>query len=131
MIMNNGLLQKTEWKAEEHLPVIVSHYCVKKNETVRIKVKIGKQINHPGKNEHNIAWIDIYFSAQDVMFPQLIGRVEFTSNGELAQDTDTGAVHSCDDAIFKFKPDKSGVIYATSYCDTHGFCQSSAELKVV
>jgi len=40
-------------------------------------VAVGRQIPHPNKTEHHIAWIDVYFRPEGEKFPYQVGKAEF------------------------------------------------------
>lgn len=124
------LYQSADWKAEKHVPVIEAPDAVKKGETVKLTVCVGKEIAHPNKTEHHIRWIDVYFHPENEKFPVQIGKVEFTAHGESAQGPDTGTVYCNPEAILNFKTEKPGTIIASSYCNIHGLWQNSKTIKV-
>jgi len=118
------LIKTGDWKGEKHVPVIEAPEKIKKGEEIEITVSIGKEIPHPNKPEHHIAWIDIFFLPENSNFPIELGRFEFNSHG-YSEGTYTEPV-----VKIKFKTEKSGTIIAVSYCNIHGLWQSSKELKV-
>lgn len=124
------LFQSADWKAEKHVPVIEAPDKAKKGEFFRVVAAIGKQIAHPNKTEHHISWIEVYFLPEGEKFPYQIGRVEFLAHGASVQGPDTSSVYTHHEVALSFKTDKSGVIYASSYCNIHGLWQNSKELKV-
>ncbi len=124
------LLQAADWKTEKHVPVIECGDKVKKGELFRIIVNVGKEIAHPNKTEHHIRWIAVYFQPQGEKFPYQIGKAEFTAHGESAQGPDTSTVYTHHEAVFIFKTDKPGTIYASSYCNIHGLWQNSKEIAL-
>lgn len=125
-----NLYQEADWKKEKHIPVIEAPAKAKKGEIFKVTVSIGKEIAHPNKTEHHIRWISVYFQPEGEKFPYQIGRAEFTAHGESVQGPDTSSVYTHHEATFGFRTEKSGVIYASSYCNIHGLWESSCELKV-
>ncbi|MBI4706409.1 MAG: class II SORL domain-containing protein [Candidatus Omnitrophica bacterium] len=124
------LLQSADWKTEKHVPVVESPVAVKKGEFFRITVKVGKEIQHPNKTEHHIRWIAVYFQPEGEKFPYQIGKAEFSAHGESVNGSDTSTVYTHPEVVLNFKTDKSGTIFASSYCNIHGLWQSVKELKV-
>lgn len=117
------LYQSGDWKGEKHVPVIHAPETARLGEYLDIKVLIGEEIAHPNTLEHHIAWIKVYFQPEGNKFPVEIANVNFSSHGEYGNFTDAYAQ-------VRFKAEKSGTIYATSYCNIHGLWENSAELKV-
>lgn len=117
------LYQSGDWKGEKHVPVIHAPETAKSGEYLDIKVLIGEEIAHPNTLEHHIAWIKVYFQSEGSKFPVEIATVNFSSHGELGNFTDAYAQ-------VRFKAEKSGTIYATSYCNIHGLWENTAELKI-
>lgn len=124
------LFQSADWKAEKHVPVIEAPQTVKKGELFKVMVSVGKEVAHPNKTEHHIRWITIFFHPRDEKFPYQIARAEFNSHGESAQGPDTSTIYTHHEAVISFKTDKSGTIFASSYCNIHGLWQNSKELNV-
>lgn len=124
------LFQSADWKTEKHVPVIEVPDKVKKGEIFKVTATIGKEIAHPNKTEHHIRWIAVYFQMQDGKFPYQIGKAEFTAHGESTEGPDTSTVYTHHEAVFSFKTDKPGTIFASSYCNIHGFWQNSKDIEV-
>ncbi|NLN15433.1 MAG: superoxide reductase [Tissierellia bacterium] len=119
----NGLYQKADWKEEKHVPVIYAPESVKKGEEVEVKVIIGEEIPHPNTLEHYIRWIKIYFYPEGAKFPIEIATFDFAAHGE-------SDIYTEYFGVAKFKPNKTGTIIASSYCNIHGLWENSQELKV-
>lgn len=124
------LFQSSDWKTEKHVPVIEFQGDAKKGEMFRVAVSVGKEIPHPNKTEHHICWIEVYFQPQGEKFPYAVARMEFSAHGASVNGADTSTVYTHPEITANFKTDKSGVIYASSYCNIHGLWQSSKELKI-
>lgn len=124
------LFQNADWKTEKHVPVIEAPDKVKKGELIKISATVGKEIAHPNKTEHHIRWIDVYFQTDGEKFPCQIGKVEFNAHGESSKGPDTSSVYTHHEAVLSFKTEKSGTIYASSYCNIHGLWQNSKKLSV-
>lgn len=124
------LWQGADWKIEKHMPVIEVSDRVKKGEVFEVKVSIGKEIAHPNKTEHHIRWVEVCFHPKGEKFPYQVGRVEFNAHGESTQGPDTSTVYTHHCAVLNFKTDKSGTIYASSYCNIHGLWQNYKDLTV-
>jgi superoxide reductase len=124
------LFQSADWKKEKHIPVIEVVDKAKKGELVVVTVSVGKEIPHPNSTAHHIRWIELYFQAQGEKFPYQLGRFEFNAHGESALGPDTSTVFTHPESSIKFKTEKSGVLFASSYCNIHGLWQNSKELEV-
>ena len=118
------LFQTADWKAEKHAPGIVAPDKVKKGEWVDVRVEVGKEIPHPNTTAHHISWIRVTFKADEDKFPYEIGQADFLAHGASAEGADTSTIYSHPQASVRFKTDKPGVIFATSYCNIHGLWQS-------
>jgi superoxide reductase len=123
------LFQTADWKAEKHVPVIEMPAKVKKGENIKLVVSVGKQIAHPNTTEHNIAWIDVLFLPDGEKLPSHLGRFEFLAHGASVQGPNTSTVYTHPEVTLTFKTEKSGVVYAGSYCNIHGLWTGSMELK--
>lgn len=124
------LFQSADWKAEKHVPVIESAEKVKKGDVLKVSVTVGKEIPHPNTTEHHISWAEIYFQAEGEKFPYQIGRFDFLAHGSSAQGPNTSTIFTQPAVIAAFKTEKSGTIFASSYCNIHGLWKSSKEIKV-
>ena len=102
----------------------------KKSEWIPLTVTVGKEIPHPNSTAHHIRWIEVYFQAKGEKFPYQLARVEFVAHGESAQGADTSTIFTHPEAVFKFKSDKSGTIFASSYCNIHGLWQSAKDIEI-
>jgi superoxide reductase len=125
-----NLYQTADWKAEKHVPVIDAPDTFKKSEFTKVTVGVGKQIAHPNTTEHHIRWIEVYFQPDGEKFPYEIGRFEFNAHGESAQGPNTSTVFTHPEATVSFKTDKSGTIFAGSFCNIHGLWESSKKITV-
>jgi len=124
------LWQSADWKLEKHVPVIEVPDKPKKGESFKVAVSVGKEIPHPNTTEHHIRWIEVYFLAEGEKFPCQIGKFEFTAHGESAQGPNTSTIYTQPEVICSFKTEKSGAIFASSYCNIHGLWKNSQEIKV-
>lgn len=122
------LFQGADWKTEKHIPVIEAADKVKKSSFFKITVTVGKEISHPNRTEHHIRWIGVYFHPQGEKFPYQIAKAEFSAHGESVQGPDTSTVYTHPEVTLNFKTDKSGTIYASSYCNIHGLWQNSKDI---
>ncbi len=123
------LFQSGDWAKEKHVPVIEIMEA-DKGKGVRIKASIGKEIQHPNTTAHHIAWIAVYFLPEGGKFPYQVGKAEFTSHGASTEGADTSTVYTSPEASMLFKTEKSGTLYASSYCNIHGLWQGEAELTL-
>lgn len=119
----SGLYQSGDWKGEKHVPVIHAPEVAKKGEQIQVRVVVGEEIAHPNTFEHYISWIKVYFQPEGGKFPIEIGNFDFAAHGESGLFTEPNASLS-------FIGEKSGTIYATSYCNIHGLWENSKEIKI-
>lgn len=124
------LFQTADWKTEKHSPVIELVGSAKKGEVITLNLSVGKEIAHPNTSAHHINWIDVYFHPEGEKFPYQLGKFDYTSHGASAQGADTSSIYTEPFSVLKFKTEKSGVIYASSYCNIHGLWSSTFELKI-
>lgn len=124
------LLQSADWKSEKHVPVIESPDKIKKGETCKIKVTVGKEIAHPNTTAHHIRRIAVYFLPKGEKFPYQIGEFEFCAHGESVQGPDTSSVYALPVVETTFKTEKSGAVLAVSYCNIHGLWENLREIEV-
>lgn len=123
------VFQSADWKQEKHVPVIELPGEVKKEEFFKLTISVGKEIPHPNTTEHHIRWIEVYFHPEGDKFPYQIGRFEFTAHGEASQGPNTSTVYTHPEVICNVKTEKSGIIYAASYCNIHGLWENSKRLE--
>ena len=124
------LLQSADWKQEKHVPVIEAPDHVKAGELFTIVVSVGKEIAHPNTTEHHIRWITVFFKADGEKFPCQIGRTEFSAHGESAEGPNTSTLYTHPEISMRFKTEKPGTFFVTSFCNIHGLWQNSQEISV-
>ena len=125
------LYQSADWKTEKHVPVIECPDAVKSGEPFQITVSIGKEVAHPNTTEHHIRWIQLVFKPEGDKFAYQVGNFEFTAHGESVEGPNTGAVYTNHSVTAGVKLNKSGVLYATSFCNIHGLWQNQKPIKVI
>jgi superoxide reductase len=124
------LFQGGDWKTEKHVPEIEAPETVSPDELFRVTVGVGREVSHPNKTEHYIAWIALYFQPEDEKFPYQVGKVDFTAHGASARGADTSGVYTHHEGMFSMKTAKGGTLYAESYCNVHGLWQHSRPLSI-
>ncbi len=124
------IFQSADWKKEKHVPVIEVVDKVKKGENVSVTVLVGKEIPHPNTTEHHIAWIDVYFQPGEGKFPYHLGRFEFSSHGASTDGPNTSTIFTHPTVSLTFKAEKSGALFALSYCNIHGLWINSREINI-
>ncbi|MFH2137997.1 MAG: class II SORL domain-containing protein [Candidatus Omnitrophota bacterium] len=124
------ILQTADWKSEKHVPVIDSPDAVKKGEEIEITVSVGKEIAHPNTTEHYISWIELYFLAEGAKLAVELGRFEFAAHGASAQGPNTSMIFTKPSVTIKIKTEKSGTLFASSYCNIHGLWESAKGIMV-
>ncbi len=121
------LLKTADWKSEKHVPVIE---VLEKGDKIKLCVSVGKEIAHPNKTEHHIAWIEVYFHPEGGKFPYMVGKADFSAHGASVDGPDTSTVYTEPTATLSFKTGKSGTLYAFSYCNIHGLWVNEEELSL-
>ena len=124
------LFQAADWKKEKHAPVIDAPDTIKAGELLKVTVSVGKEIPHPNTTEHHIRWIEVYFLPDNEKFPYQIAKSDFYAHGESAQGPNTGTVFTIPEVTLTMKSNKSGQIFAASFCNIHGLWQNSKNLKM-
>jgi superoxide reductase len=130
MALIKDLFQSADWKKEKHVPVIDAPAAVRKGETTKITVAVGKEIPHPNTSEHFIGWVEVYFLPQGEKFPCQLARAEFVAHGASTQGPNTSTIYTQPLVTFDFKTEKPGDIIATSYCNIHGLWESAKAITV-
>ena len=125
----SNLFKSDDWKKEKHIPVIEAPVELSKGEICKVKISVGKAIPHPNNTSHHIKWIAAFFLPENEKFPYQLARAEFAAHGESTEGADTSTVYTEPDVFFNFKTEKSGTIFASSYCNIHGLWQSSHVIK--
>jgi superoxide reductase len=131
MIELSERIQKADWKAEKHVPVIECPEQVKADELFAVKVSLGKEIPHPNTTEHHIRWISLLFHPEGAKFTYQIGHYEFSAHGESGDGANKGPVWTHHETTAFVKISKPGILYALAYCNIHGLWQSSKPIRVV
>ncbi|TRZ96232.1 superoxide reductase [bacterium] len=124
------LFQTADWKTEKHVPVITVSEGANKVEAIKVTVTVGKEIAHPNTTEHHIAWIEVYFLADGEKFSYQIGRFEFGAHGGSTQGPNTSTVYTSPEVTCYLKTEKSGVLFASSYCNIHGIWQGTQKIDL-
>jgi superoxide reductase len=124
------LWQTSDWKTEKHVPVIECPDSVKIEQLFEIKVTIGKEVSHPNTTEHHIRWIQLFFHPAGEKFSYQIANCEFTAHGESVDGGDKGPVYTHHSVTVTAKLKKPGTLYASSFCNIHGFWENQKEIKV-
>ena len=124
------LLQSADYKSEKHVPVIEAPDKVKKQDTFKVNLSVGKEIAHPNTTEHHIAWLELYFLPKGEKFPYQVARFDFAAHGASAQGPNTSSIYTQPAAACSLESEKSGSLIASSYCNIHGLWESSKEITV-
>lgn len=104
-------------KRENHTPKIEAPREVKAGETFSVRIYVQ---GHPNTVQHSFRWFELYFYEEDREFnPIFVARAELTP--EISEQ----------EATFRVKLNKSGVIYAVAYCNLHGVWENRKEIKVL
>jgi superoxide reductase len=130
MVAMKDIFQSADFKSEKHVPVIEAEDKVKRGETIKVSVTVGKEIPHPKPSEHHISWIELYFLPKSEKFPYQVARLEFNAHGASTQGPNTSSVYTAATAEINFKTDKPGTIIVSSYCNIHGLWENFKEINV-
>lgn len=112
------------YSAEQHLPVIDAPDTVKRGDIVKVKVRINR-------TEHDIRWISVYFQPRGEHNLQQLGRFEFMPRGEESGDTGEGAACTRLEGVMRFRVEKSGTIFVSSYCNVHGLWENFRDITML
>lgn len=124
------LFQSADWKKEKHVPVIEASKKLKKGDVCKLAVSVGKEIAHPNTTEHHIRRISVYFLPEGEKFPYQIGEYRFCAHGESVQGPNTSSVYANPAVETSFKTDKSGTVFAVSFCNIHGLWENFLDIEV-
>lgn len=124
------LYKQADWKSEKHVPVIEAPDSVGADQVFEVKVSVGKEISHPNTTEHHIRWIKLYFMPEGGSAVYEVARLEFSAHGESGEGANQGPVHTHHQGSAFLKTQKSGTLYATSYCNIHGLWENAKALRV-
>ncbi len=124
------LYQVADWKTEKHVPVIECADEVAAEEMFDISVSLGKEIAHPNTTEHHIMWIKVHFKPNEDKFSYDLGNFEFSAHGASVEGPNTGPAYTNHSVVCRVKLKKSGVIFATAYCNIHGLWENSKTINV-
>lgn len=113
-------VQTGDWKAEKHVPEL--EFEKLEGGKVKVTAHVGAEIAHPNTDEHHISWIKVFFQAEGSKFPVEVASYQFSSHGESEIFTDPIATGV-------FNTEKTGTLYALSYCNIHGLWENSLELN--
>ncbi len=103
-------------KAETHTPKIEAPDTVKKGEPFTVKITVGP---HEMKSHHSIRYVEIWFYEEGRAFnPVRIAKIEWEPEYAVAE------------ASVKVVLNKSGTLYAISYCNLHGLWEARKEVRV-
>lgn len=112
------LVQSGDWAKEKHVPALQVSKCEK---GITITTQVGAEVAHPNTLEHHISWIKVYFKPEGAKFPVEVGTYEFASHGE-------EEIFSTPKVETFIETQKSGTVYALSYCNVHGLWENSVTL---
>jgi superoxide reductase len=116
-------LQSGDWKGEKHVPVIHVPEKVNAEEGFELRVSIGDAVKHPNTLEHHIVWFKVFYKEYGGKFPVELADFNFSAHGEAGAFTEPVGVT-------QVKLNKSGKIFAISYCNIHGLWENSVDIIV-
>jgi superoxide reductase len=124
------LFQTADWTKEKHVPVIDCPDQVGADEFFDIAVAIGKEIAHPNTTEHHIRWIGLHFKPEGDKFAHELGLFTFAAHGESVDGPNKGPAYTNHSVVCRVKVNKPGTLYASAYCNIHGYWEFEKELKL-
>lgn len=116
-------LQSGDWKGEKHVPIIHAPETVTAGEPFELRISVGDAVGHPNTLEHYISWFKVFFHAEGAKFPVELANFRFPAHGEGENFTDPVG-------CAQVRLQKSGTLYAQSYCNIHGMWENSKDIKV-
>ena len=125
----SSTIQRADWKAEKHAPVLEAPDSVKAGEFFTVSAGLGKAIAHPNTAQHYIAWLSVYFLPDGAKLPIQLAHAEFKAHGESTGDQ-PGPAFTNPSMPASVKLAKSGVLQAVAYCNIHGAWESSKPIRV-
>lgn len=128
--MITDFIKSGDFKGEKHVPAIEAPATVKAGEAFEITATVGKEIAHPNKPEHHISWIKLFYLPEGSTMLIELANYEFTTHSAAMDITAQGPAKTEPVAKATVKLEKSGKIFALSYCNIHGLWQSEAEVVV-
>jgi len=123
-------IQTDDYKKEKHVPVIEAPESVTGGEVFKVKVSVGKEVDHPNTTDHHIRWISLFFLADGEDNPIQIGDILFEAHGSSTKGPDTSTVYTNHCGTLELRTEKPGVLMASSYCNIHGLWESSRRLEI-
>jgi len=118
-------------RQKKHIPIIDAPKKIKEGELFHLRITVNKDIQeaktgHPGR-----FWLNVYFLPQEKHASYQVVRPLFTAQKELGKEPDSPKNPVLYRESFRFRAEKSGSIYAASYCPKHGLSQSETRVKVI
>jgi len=123
-------LQKADWKAEKHVPVIELPESVKKGESVQVRLSVGAGIPHPHTTEHHIRYIKLFFKPEGEKYLLQLGSYLFEAHGESVAGANQGSAKAEPVVTAVVTLEKPGQLLALSYCNIHGLWENSLEVAL-
>lgn len=114
-------IKSGDFKGEKHVPVLEMPEKVEQGEAFEVKVSVGKEIAHPNTPEHYIGWIKLFFLPENGKMMVELADFMFEEHNGIKTEP-TGSV--------SLKLEKSGTLYAMSYCNLHGLWESKKDIVV-
>lgn len=123
-------IKSGDFKGEKHVPVIEAPDKIKAGELFQVVVSVGKEIPHPNKAEHHIAWMQLYYKPEGGAYLIELSDFNFQAHGAVMDAAAPGIAYSEPFGSISVKIAKSGTLIALSYCNIHGLWESSKEITV-
>ncbi|MDR1054420.1 MAG: class II SORL domain-containing protein [Prevotellaceae bacterium] len=110
--MFKGCSETVEVYADKHTPIIKCETCVKRNEKVKVNVRVGNHFTHPNTPEHYFTYIQLW------SLEKLIAEVHFFPGtfGDKPMKSEID---------FYIVPKVSMHLTAHAYCTKHGLWKSN------
>jgi superoxide reductase len=119
-----SFFQTGDWENEKHVPIIHAPERVSAGEQFELKMTIGDAVGHPNTFEHYISWFKLMYHPDGAKFPIELASFDFAAHGESDIFTEPAGLTSV-------KLQKTGTVYAISYCNIHGLWINSQKIEVL
>jgi len=116
---------------KKHKPIIDAPKIVKEGESFHLRITVNKDIPEAKTGQPGRFWLNVYFLPQEMGASFQVVRPLFTAQKEMEKEPGSPENPVLYRASFQFTAEKSGNIFAASYCSSHGLSQSQTHVDVV
>jgi superoxide reductase len=126
----SDFVKTADWAKEKHVPVMDCPDSVQAGQAFTVSACVGKEVPHPNTTEHHIDWIALHFVPAGEKNVYEVGRFFLNAHGQAPTGPNEGPIHTDSSAVCNLKLQKSGTLFATSYCNIHGLWESAKQITV-